>query len=202
VTDKQAALADEMRRIVEATYDLVQRSGNFDPSMREILAHSGLSTQSFYRHFRSKDELVLALLDDGRRRLFEYLDHRMQRASSPEAKVRAWVEGVMAQAADPEAAARTRPFFADEDRLAETFPEEHQASVDLLVSLLVEPLSVLASEAGTASSSNARTRRDAEAIYRLTFATLHDQLVRRQKPSPSTIEHLVTFVLRGLGGSS
>jgi AcrR family transcriptional regulator len=196
VAEKQAELAGEMDRIVEATYDLVERTGNLDPSMRQILAHSGLSTQAFYRHFRSKDELMLALLDEGRRRLVVYLERRMKRVGSPEEKVRAWVEGVMAQASEPRAAARSRPFFADEDRLAEMFPDEHAASVDALVSLLNDPLSQLNNQG---RRSVPETELDAQAIYRLTFATVHDHLIRRVKPREATIEHLVSFMLRAIG---
>jgi AcrR family transcriptional regulator len=205
VAEKQSEMVSEMRRIMDATYDLVERSGNLDPSMREILAASGLSTQGFYRHFRSKDELMITLLDDGRRRLVEYLDRRMQRARGPEAKVRAWVDGVLAQAADPHAAARTRPFLANEDRLAERFPDEHRASVELLVALLIEPLTQLAPNSDAApggraaAAAQAKPWRDAEAVYRLTFATLHDHLIRREKPTASTADHLVTFVLQGVG---
>ena len=36
-------------RIVEATYDFIERTGSLEPSLREILAHCGLSTQGFYR---------------------------------------------------------------------------------------------------------------------------------------------------------
>ena len=140
VADRQAEYAHEMQRIVEATYDLIERTGSLDPSLRDILAHTGLSTQAFYRLFRSKDELLLVLLDDGRRRLVDYLAGRMAAAGSPPDRVRAWMEGVLAQASTARAAERTRPFLANEDRLSELFPEEQRESVDLLVDLLVVPL--------------------------------------------------------------
>lgn len=198
LSERHAELAEGMRRIVDATYELVEQTGDVDPPMRRILRHAGLSTQAFYRHFRSKDELMLALLDDGRRRLVAHLERRMQRAASPAARVRAWVEGVMAQGADPRAAGRTRPFVAGEDRLAERFPDEHAASVDQLVSLLVGPVAALAGD----GADEGRARRDAEAVYRLTFATLRDHLLARRPPSPEGVEHLVAFVLRATGPAS
>jgi AcrR family transcriptional regulator len=202
VRPKQAELAAEMRRIVETTFDLVERTGELDPSIRQILAAAGLSTQAFYRHFRSKDELMLALLDEGRRRLVTSLERRMARARTPAAKVRAWIDGVLAQAADARVAARTRPFVAGEDRLAESYPEEHRASVDLLVSLLVPPLSELTDRGRPLRpAAAAAVRRDAEAVYRLTFATLHDHLIEGRRPTPATSEHLTRFVLRGIGGA-
>ncbi len=184
-----------MQRIVEATYELIERTGTLEPSLRDILAHTGLSTQGFYRLFRSKDELLLALLDDGRRRLVDHLARRMAAASSPTGRIRAWIEGVLAQASTPRAAERTRPFLANEDRLSELFPDEQRESVDLLVALLVDELAELA-PAGTPA---AMVRRDAEAIYRLVFGILHAHLIGRTRPSPSTIAHTVSFCLRGAG---
>jgi AcrR family transcriptional regulator len=202
--DRHAAYVDDVRRIVDATYRLIERTGGLDPSLREVLAEAGLSTQSFYRLFRSKDELMLVLLDDGRRKLLGYLEHRMARSTTPPDKVRAWVEGVLAQASNPEAAARTRPFLADQDRLVEQFPHEQQVSVDLLVGLLVEPLREMP-DAGSrpdARRSAAAARRDAEAVYRLVFATLHDHLARRRPVTTDDADHLVGFVLRGVGATT
>ncbi len=52
---------------------------------------------------------------------------------------------------------------------------------------------------GAATRRAARTaRRDAEAVYRLVFATLHDHLARRTRPSPDEVDHLVGFALRAL----
>ena len=101
-----------MRRIVDRTLALIERTGSVDPSLREILAETGLSTQAFYRHFRSKDELLLVLLDDGRRQLVSYLGHRMAAVDDPREKVGAWVRGVLAQGMNEPAASRTRPFVA------------------------------------------------------------------------------------------
>ncbi len=189
VADRHRELAGEMRRIVEATFELVERTGDLEVSMRQILAHTGLSTQAFYRHFRSKDELMLALLDDGRRRLVDTLQRRMDRVTAPSAQVRAWIEGVLAQATDTRAAARTRPFVTGEARLAEMFPDEHRTSVALLVDLLRAPVEAMGG-----------TERDAQAIYRLTFATLHDHLIERRKPQKATVDHVVGFALRAMGG--
>jgi len=185
---------------VDATYRLIERTGGIDPSLREVLAEAGLSTQAFYRYFRSKDELMLVLLDDGRRTLLGYLEHRMARATSPAEKVRAWIEGVLAQASSPGAAARTRPFLANQDRLAEAFPQEQQASFDLLVGLLVDALEGHPHDGSRRSTRGAAlaARRDAEAVYRLAFATLHTHLARRSQASPDEVDHLVRFALRAL----
>ena len=193
VAGRRAEYGAEMRRIVETTFSLIERSGSLDPSMREILAETDLSTQAFYRYFSSKDELMLALLDEGRRRLVETLQRRMSRSDDPKTQVRAWIEGVVAQASNSAAAARTRPWVLSEQRLTELFPQEQQASVELLVGLLRDPVARLR---GTAK------RRDADAtaadlIYQLTFAVLRRHLVARTKPDSAESAALIAFCLRG-----
>jgi AcrR family transcriptional regulator len=195
VAERRASYEGEIRDILEATYRVIEKTGSFDPTMRDLLRESGLSTQAFYRHFRSKDELLLLLLDDGRRKLVGYLEHRMGKASTPAGRVRAWIEGVLAQAANPQAAARTRPFLANRDRLAEAFPTEQQASMDLLVDLLARAILALPGRKG----DRARARRDAEAIYDVTFGALHRYLTHRTRPSASEIDHLVRFTLAAVG---
>jgi AcrR family transcriptional regulator len=194
LSDRETQHLREMTRIMEATYAYIERTGNLEPSLRDILAACGLSTQGFYRIFRSKDELMLVLLDDGRRRLVDYLSHRMDAVTTAADKVRAFVEGVLAQAGNPRAAARTRPFVANEDRLAELFPTEQRESVDLVVALLADALAERSAEPDPTGD-----RQDAEAVYQLVFGILGSHLILRTRPSPSEIDHAVRFCLRGVG---
>jgi AcrR family transcriptional regulator len=193
--ERQASYVEEIRVLVDATFHLIEKTGIFDPPLRDILKTAGLSTQAFYKHFRSKDELLLVLLDDGRRQLLSYLEHRMDKASTPAGRVRAWIEGVLAQAANQKAAQRTKPFVANQDRLADQFPVEQQASVDLLVDLLVDALSKLPGNA----RDRRLTRRDAEAIYYATFGALRAHLTHGTKPGQVESDHLVQFCLNGVG---
>jgi len=193
VEERRTAYVEEIRRIVEATYRVIERTGEFDPKLRDILRESGTSTQAFYKYFRSKDELLLLLLDDGRRRLLGYLSHRMDKATTPAGRVRAWIEGVLAQASDEKAAARTRPFLANRDRLAEAFPAEQQTSVDLLVDLLAGSI-----EALPGRGKSAKPREDAQAIYDVTFGALYRFITRGKRPGPGETKNLVRFNLGAL----
>jgi AcrR family transcriptional regulator len=193
---RHAQYTAQIDRIVDATLDLIERTGRLDPPLRDVLAATGLSTQAFYRYFQSKDELLLLLLDDGRRMLQGYLDHRIAKARTPFARIETWIEGVLAQAARDDAAARTRPFVVHQARLSEAFPEDHQASIDLLIDQLA---ALVADLPGHASARPADVRRDAEAVYQVTFARLEAHLIRQSRPTPSEIAHLVDFARRGLG---
>jgi AcrR family transcriptional regulator len=190
-----AAATQEVEQLVEATYRIVSRDGTVDPRVRDILLEAGLSTQAFYRHFRSKDDLLLVLLDDGRRRLADYLGHRMGKARNPEGKLRAWISGMLAQAADPEAAERTRPFLVGLPRLRETFPAEHAESEAVLIGLLVEVIAA-GVESGTMAST--APERDALAIYQLTLGAMEAHLFARTTPTRAETTHVVDFALRAL----
>jgi AcrR family transcriptional regulator len=196
VAERREEYVQEIKRIVDATYRVIERTGQLDPSLRDVLKEAKLSTQGFYRYFQSKDELLLLLLDDGRQRLLSYLEHRMDRAATPEGRIRAWVEGVLAQASRPDAASRTRPFLVHQDRLAEAFPEEQQGSVDALLDLLAAAV-----QDARPGRRRETARRDAEAIYHLAFGALHVALRRGEAPSAAETEHLVRFSINGTGGT-
>lgn len=195
LSGRMAAATQEVEQLVEATYRIVSRDGTVDPRVRDILLEAGLSTQAFYRHFRSKDDLLLVLLDDGRRRLADYLGHRMGKARNPEGKLRAWISGMLAQAADPEAAERTRPFLVGLPRLRETFPAEHAESEAVLIALLVE---VIAAGVESGTMASAAPERDALAIYQLTLGAMEAHLFARTTPTRAETTHVVDFALRAL----
>jgi hypothetical protein len=134
-------------------------------------------------------------LADGRQRLAGYLAHRMERAPEGWGRVRAWIEGVLAQATDPVAAERTRPFLANLGRLTERFPEEVARSVGAMVEPLEEALA-----AAVAPGRRAQDRRaDAMAVYRLSVSAMQTHVLSKSAPSRHEVDHLVAFCRRGVG---
>lgn len=186
---RHEAYADEVRRLVEAGYSVMRRTGGVDPRVGDIVREAGLSNQAFYRHFRSKDELLLAVLDDGQRRLVGYLEHRLAGVDGADEQVRAWIEGVMEQARNRDAAENTRPFALGGARLADRFPEEIHHSREL----------VLAPLRAAVAASGGDPRRDADAIYELVMGTMNEALVQRVTPSDEDVAHLVEFALKAIG---
>ena len=167
----------------------MQRTGGDSPRVSDIVREAGLSNQAFYRHFRGKDELLAAILDDGTRTLLAYLEHQMAKEHTAEGRIRRWVEGIMAQATDPGAAEATRAVNLNSARLAEQFRQEAQRSQLLLRGPLIDALD----DAGSVDPA-----RDADAIYQLVMGTMHDHLWRRTRPSRADVAHLVRFCLAGI----
>jgi AcrR family transcriptional regulator len=58
-----AARKPARERILETAYGLFARRGVRDVGIDEIITHSGVAKATFYRHFPSKEALVLAYMD-------------------------------------------------------------------------------------------------------------------------------------------
>ncbi|MCU1531669.1 MAG: TetR family transcriptional regulator [Arthrobacter sp.] len=64
VADGGVAVASGVReRILTVAYELFARRGVRDVGVNELISRSGVAKASFYRHFASKDDLVLAFLE-------------------------------------------------------------------------------------------------------------------------------------------
>jgi len=193
---RYSAYLDEVERLITAAAEEMREQGTIEPRVGDIVRRAGLSNQVFYRHFRSKDELLVAVLERGLETLLGYLDHRMQSAATPLGKVREWIEGVLAQALRPRAAEATRPFVLGRVRLLERLPEDVVQTTERLV----EPLrAAIAAAAAAGELRDVDPDRDAEAIYQLAISWLHEALARRVGPDEDGARHLVEFALRGLG---
>jgi AcrR family transcriptional regulator len=55
--------ADARQRIVDTAYQLFAHRGIRDVGVNELINRAGVAKATFYRHFSSKDDLVLAFLD-------------------------------------------------------------------------------------------------------------------------------------------
>lgn len=196
---QRAAYAVEVARLVEATLVLIAEMGNLEPTVSAIIQQSGLSNQVFYKHFRSKDELFVAVLDEGMRILASYLDHQMRAESQPTRRVRAWIAGLLEQALNPDAAAATRPFTLSRDQLATRFPNEVAASERQLTGLVAAAIRE-GVDAGEMSATN--PDRDAESLYHLAMGWIHARLRESNQPDRDDAERLIEFALAGLRRSS
>jgi AcrR family transcriptional regulator len=192
---RRSSAETEIRALVDATFDVIAATGSLDPPIRDILDAAQLSRQVFYRHFRSKDELLLVVLDESRQIVAAYLRKRVARVDGANAKLRAWIDGVMRQAQNPEASQRTRPFAVTGRRLEAQFPEQYALSQ----ALLTQPLTDLIREGieeGVFVSS--RPEDDALIIYDATFLRQNRHLLLRTSPTRKTVDDIHDFAVRAL----
>jgi AcrR family transcriptional regulator len=175
--------ADEVRRLLDAGLTVMQQCGTESrPRVADIVAAAGLSNDAFYRHFPSKDALVAAILEDGNERLGAYVAHQMAKATTPEGRVRRWVECVMSQA-DGDIAATTRAVVWNASGPLAGVPA---ASTDPVATPLVEPLAELGSTDPAL---------DAALLAQAMFGRLRAHLFAGTSPSAAEIDHLVGFCI-------
>jgi AcrR family transcriptional regulator len=62
-TSDQGVGSTARDRILDAAYDLFSRRGIRDVGVDEVIERAGIAKATLYRHFRSKNELVIAFLE-------------------------------------------------------------------------------------------------------------------------------------------
>src|SRR5262245_40298107 len=184
--------AGEVRRLLDAALDVMRRCGTTSrPRVADIVAAAGLSNDAFYRHFPSKDALVAAILEDGTERLRSYLAHQMAKESTPEARIRRWVEGVLSQAADQDIGSTTLAVLWNGSSVGDAIPSGRPSAAAPLATLLREPLA----ERGSGDPDL-----DAPLIANAVVGQLSDYLWGRVRPGPGAIRRVAEFCLAAGGG--
>jgi AcrR family transcriptional regulator len=120
------ATQDQVDRLTSAARVVLARGGGWGFKVDSVLRAAGLSTRCFYRHFESKDHLLLRMLQEDMGRAARRLD-RVCTDPDPLDRVRAWVDGVMDMACVPRVAKPTAVFASHWHELVGTFPLEVEA---------------------------------------------------------------------------
>jgi AcrR family transcriptional regulator len=195
LAQQRATYSDEAERLVQAALTLIRESGQLEPPVAAIVRRARLSNQAFYRHFRSKHELLVAVLDHGIALLAEYLSSRMEEAPTPTAQVEAWIRGMLEQALHPRGAEATRPFALARSLLAQHYPEEVASSEQRLTALVRGAIDE-AQRAGELSEADPEA--DAETLYHLTMGWLEARLGEEELAAPAQAARLEAFAMAGL----
>jgi len=89
---------------VHATLELIEETGSFDVTVRDVLDRSGGSRRAFYAVFSSKDDLLLALVEELVLQLVERLRDEMDGGRSPVDRLEICVRSLWAFATTGDAA--------------------------------------------------------------------------------------------------
>lgn len=184
--DRQRGATEEVERILAAAVRVMERVAPEPPRVSDIVAEAGSSNKAFYRYFAGKDDLILAVMERGIAIVVSYLQHQMAKAPMPEDRIARWIEGTLAQVADPHLISMSR---AVAGQLSNWLAADREMMRPLR-ELLVEPVAALGST---------DIERDVEAVYGGTVAMMRRYVGSADRPGREDIEHLVKFCLLGLG---
>jgi AcrR family transcriptional regulator len=180
---------EEVERILAAAVRVLDRAAPAEPRVSDIIREAGISNKAFYRYFRGKGDLVLAVMERGVGITRSYLEHQMAKEETPTGQVTRWIQGSLAQVGDAHLARMSRAVTAQ--LVAAT--DAHMADGELtrpLKELLVAPIAELGS---------ADPERDTLAVFAAVFGTMRRHLALGTRPDDDDAEHLVEFCLRALG---
>lgn len=93
--------AEERSMMIKAAYHALSNERPGPVTVGSICAEAGLSTRSFYRHFRSKDELLLAILTEETSRAADELAGRLRNAGTPTARLEEWIRFFLSLSSEP-----------------------------------------------------------------------------------------------------
>ncbi|WP_018501209.1 TetR/AcrR family transcriptional regulator [Parafrankia discariae] len=189
----------QARVIVEAAERLILVNGaRF--TTQELVKEAGIATQTFYRHFTGKDQLLLAVIEDIIADQTERYEASARHLPDPVARLRHYVRSAVSSLNAPGwegAGARFIP--AEHWRLHQLYPEELAHATRPFADLVARELTA-AREAGLLTPRH--IERDATVVARLVTSVYHHHAFTRTDESAESIgDHLWTFCLAALGGS-
>ncbi len=188
----------EARALIEAALTVLRRGGADGLTVADVLAEAGLSTRAFYRHFASKDELVLALFDAEHDVVRARLDAAIAAAPDPRAALVAWIDELLGLAFASRRSRRTQVLYTEGARLQHEFPSEFAR----IEAGMFEPLErVLA--AGRAAGAFPATDpvADARSIRALTWQLVEDRLAGGDGDLANARAQVLRFCLPALGAT-
>lgn len=185
------------QRIVQTAVELAESGGFKAVRMRDVAARSGCALATLYRHFPTKDDLLLAALN----REAEALDRRMRRrpprGRTPLARITAHFAAATETLFRRPALAReiVRAATADNSELWRRIRGFHGVAGDLAIAALRgDPQAKL-------SEGSALERRVSQILYQVWFASLVGAVGGQYPPSeiPRRVRAAAQLVLRGAG---
>jgi len=121
-----------------AATELVRETNRTDFTVQQIVERSRMSLRSFYQHFASKDDLLLALFEEAIRQATARLRLQVDAFDDPVDRLRAYVIGLHDMKDEDPTNQTNRAFTIYHLRLAESHPAEFAHAIAPLVDLLLD----------------------------------------------------------------
>lgn len=183
--------------LIDAGLAVLRRTGYERATLDEILGECGLGTRAFYRHFQTKDELLLVIYRLEADAAVRRIAKRVAADDDPLVALAAWVDDLLSIAFDSKRSSRAKMLWSDGARGATGYHDEHQRSMSLFAAPLVPVL-----EAGL--RSGVFPRADPEADARTINAIAWSVIAGFPDDAPrlaadTARDHVLRFALGALG---
>jgi AcrR family transcriptional regulator len=189
---------EEEGLLLEAARRVLHVKGVSGMTVRDVLAQANLGTRAFYRHFASKDELVLAMFTRAAAEEAERLRRRMAPATDPLTAVIAWIDGRLDLAFDRRITANLQDLSTEAQLRRRENPAELQLAFDVMLAPLIEQLR-MGQERGVFTEVNPEP--DARSIHDVVWGVVEAHWSGFPQRKRETRDRVVRFCLRAIGAS-
>lgn len=187
----------EITRLLRAARKVLDRSGWWGFKIESVLREANLSTRSFYRHFASKNELLMAVLEAEIAQAVRRLSRAATIEGSPQEQLASWVEATLAMAYDTDLARPASLLSGHWREMLSEFPERMTTQVDAFVGTL-SPVLERGRQAGT--WPNVRPREDGICVFYIVAALTADLAAAKAvQPHDETWNIVMPFIEKALG---
>ena len=178
-------------RLLDAARELANETGSAAFTVAQVAERGGASLKGFYACFSSKDDLLLALLEEdsrvGATLLAEHIDgHR-----EPVDRLRAYLHGIFWMVDRPGALGYVRVLVREHRRLGEERPDDLRTALAPLVDLLARELEPVSPDPA----------RDAETLFGMLLGGVHEVTLGRRDPYDEA-DHLWRLWWSGLAATT
>jgi AcrR family transcriptional regulator len=186
-------------RFIQTATELLSETGRTDFTVQELVERSKTSLRSFYQHFGSKDELLLALFEEVLRAATAEWRKEIEQQDDCVAGLRLLVVRLYAQSTDTSMGAMSRALTAYHLQLAESRPKDYARVLAPMKDVIVELV-----EAGV-QSGKFRDDIEPETLAMILMQTLvaaahMHALGAHLTGEPLDAERLWAFCMGGLAG--
>jgi AcrR family transcriptional regulator len=173
-------------QFIQAARDLATENGSAAFTVAQVTARAGLSLKAFYRCFRSKDELLLALLAADSKLGAGLLAERIGDRTGDDG-VHAYVSELFEMLSLPGASGYAGVLVREYRRLSEHHDDGLHAALAPLLDLLARNL------------NSSQPRRDATIMFGVLLGGIHDVVLQRADDPQELADHLYAFCMKGVG---
>jgi AcrR family transcriptional regulator len=190
---------EELRLLFDAAIDVMRRNEYGEVTVAEILAEAGVSTRSFYRHFRSKDDLLIALYRRETDGAVAALEARVARAKHPREALEVWVDEMLSLTHDRAKARKVDVLVSPAAMRANGSTAEVQRATQVLRQPLVM---ILTAGRMDGSFMTVEPEDDADAISKLVWDVARQGFAGTDTRTLAEARAFVlSFSLRAIGGT-
>lgn len=187
---------EERQALLVAASAVLREGGAQALRVDDVLGRAGLGTRAFYRHFESKDHLVVAVFADAARAEADRLRALMGSGAGPLDSVVAWIQGRLDLAFDAGVQSDLQHVSRQAQAVNATSPETMAEVHGAMLAPLVEQI-----DRGTAAGVFASQDpvADALSVDAVTWACIERQWAGAGDDPVVARERVLRFCLRALG---